>query len=50
VSRALLRRLIALACAAALAAPLAACGKKGDLEPPPGKPRTDYQRTYPSAR
>mgnify|MGYP004047934093 CR=1 FL=1 len=31
----------------ALAAPLSACGKKGDLEPPPGSKKTDYPREYP---
>ena len=30
-----------------LAAPLAACGKKGPLEPPDDKERT-YPRTYPT--
>jgi len=31
----------------ALLLPLAGCGKKGPLEPPPGEPST-YPRTYPS--
>ena len=31
----------------ALALPIAACGKKGPLEPPQGVPNT-YPRTYPS--
>ena len=30
----------------ALAAPLAACGKRGKLEPPPGE-KSDYPRNYP---
>jgi predicted small lipoprotein YifL len=39
--------LIALLTALALALPLSGCGKKGDLEPPPGT-KSDYPRTYPS--
>lgn len=30
----------------ALAAPLGACGKKGELEPPPGE-KSDFPRQYP---
>lgn len=30
----------------ALAAPLSACGKKGELEPPPGK-KSEFPRQYP---
>ncbi|HXQ53646.1 MAG TPA: hypothetical protein VN802_21315 [Stellaceae bacterium] len=41
------RTLIALALLALLVLPLAACGKKGALEPPPGSPPTVYPRTYP---
>jgi len=39
-------RLMAAAVALALAAGLAGCGKKGDLDPPPGKQST-FPRTYP---
>ena len=43
-----LQRGVAFALVAlALALPLAACGKKGAPEPPPGVPNT-YPRTYPS--
>jgi predicted small lipoprotein YifL len=42
-----MRLVLALLAMLALAAPLAACGKKGDLEPPPGK-KTDYPRDYPA--
>ena len=41
-----MRRLMVLVMAAALAVALAGCGKKGDLEPPPGK-ETKYPRSYP---
>jgi len=43
-----LRALAALALALLLAAPLAACGKKGDLDAPEDKPST-WPRTYPRA-
>jgi predicted small lipoprotein YifL len=43
----LLRAATALVLAAALAAALASCGKKGDVRPPPGE-ESDYPRTYPS--
>jgi hypothetical protein len=33
---------------ALLLLPLAACGKKGPLEPPPDTPKTQYPRVYPS--
>ncbi len=36
-----------IAALAAVALPLAACGKKGGLKPPPGK-KSDYPRKYPS--
>jgi predicted small lipoprotein YifL len=40
-----IRRLIAVLLAGALLAPsLAGCGKKADLDPPPGAPK---ERTYP---
>lgn len=42
----MIRRLIVLLLAAALGAGLAGCGKKGDLEPPPGK-KSDFPRQYP---
>jgi predicted small lipoprotein YifL len=41
------RALAAVALLLLLAAPLAACGKKGLPEPPPGEPNT-YPRTYPA--
>ncbi|HUB97672.1 MAG TPA: hypothetical protein VL993_17245 [Stellaceae bacterium] len=31
-----------------LVLPLAACGKKGALEPPPDAPKTQYPRVYPN--
>ncbi len=37
---------IALVAVFALSAVLGACGKKGSLEPPPGK-KSDYPRKYP---
>lgn len=42
-----MRAALALLAMLALAAPLAGCGKKGDLEPPPGK-KTEYPREYPA--
>ena len=39
-------RLSALALLILIAIPLAACGKKGPLEPPAGVPNT-YPQTYP---
>lgn len=42
----MIRRLVMLLLICALAAPLAACGKKGKLEPPDGE-KTDYPRQYP---
>ena len=42
----ILRALLALFLAASIAAPLAACGKRGRLEPPPGT-QSDYPRKYP---
>jgi predicted small lipoprotein YifL len=41
-----IRRLFSLLLICALAAPLAACGKRGALEPPEGK-KTEYPRQYP---
>jgi predicted small lipoprotein YifL len=38
--------LFALLALLAAAAPLAACGKRGSLEPPPGEP-SDYPKKYP---
>jgi len=40
-------RSLAFALLLLLALPLAACGKKGAPEPPPGEKNT-YPRTYPS--
>lgn len=42
-----MRKFILLAVVAALAAPLAACGRKGPPEPPPGAD-DKYPRTYPN--
>lgn len=39
------RRLALLLLCAALALPVAACGRKGQPEPPPG---SDFPRTYPA--
>ncbi len=41
-----MRRLMVLVVAAALAVALAGCGKKSDLDPPPGK-EIKYPRSYP---
>jgi hypothetical protein len=41
------RAAVVLVLAAALAAPLAACGKKADVKLPPGK-TSEFPRTYPS--
>jgi hypothetical protein len=43
------KRALKAACLiAVLLLPLAACGKKGPLEPPPDAPKTQYPRVYPS--
>jgi predicted small lipoprotein YifL len=43
-----LRRRVALAGALAmLLAPLAACGKKGEPDPPPGSKTKDFPKSYP---
>ncbi len=42
----MIRRIILVMLALALAAGISACGKKGDLEPPPGK-KSEFPRTYP---
>ena len=42
----MIRRLMAAVVALALAAPLAGCGKKGDLEAPPGK-TVQHPKQYP---
>lgn len=39
-------RLAAMLLALAVVPALGACGKKGDLEPPPGE-ESEYPRTYP---
>jgi predicted small lipoprotein YifL len=41
-----LNRIAALLCVLALAAGTAACGKKGDLEPPDGK-KSEFPKQYP---
>jgi hypothetical protein len=43
-----MRPVKALCLVALLLLPLAACGKKGPLEPPPDAPKTQYPRVYPS--
>jgi predicted small lipoprotein YifL len=43
---ALARYFMVLAAALVLALNLSGCGKKGDLEPPPGK-KSEYPRPYP---
>jgi len=43
------RKLILILLALALAAPvLGACGRKGDLKPPPGAEDSDFPRPYPA--
>ena len=42
----MIRYLMAMVLALALAGPLAGCGKKGDLEAPPGK-TIDHPKKYP---
>jgi predicted small lipoprotein YifL len=39
------RALLVLVAVLMLAAPLSACGKKGNLEPPPG---SQYDKVYPT--
>ncbi len=41
-----MKHLLVLLLICALAAPLTACGKKGELEPPPGK-KSEFPRQYP---
>jgi predicted small lipoprotein YifL len=41
-----IRRIILVMLTLALAAGISACGKKSDLEPPPGE-KSEYPRTYP---
>ena len=43
------RRIAALLIVAALAASIAACGRKGDLKPPPGNEDSSFPRSYPAA-
>ena len=43
-----LRALTSACFIALLLLPLAACGKKGPLEPPPDAPKTQYPKVYPS--
>ena len=33
---------------AAVVLPMAGCGKKGPLEPPPGSEKSDFPRPYPT--
>ena len=42
------RRFTVLALLGALALPLASCGKKGPLDPPPGGEDSPYPRSYPT--
>jgi predicted small lipoprotein YifL len=42
------RRVTVVALLAALALPLAACGKKGPLDPPPGAEDSQFPRQYPT--
>jgi predicted small lipoprotein YifL len=49
VDAATVSRALKSACLVALLLlPLAACGKKGPLEPPPDAPKTQYPKVYPS--
>jgi predicted small lipoprotein YifL len=45
-ARGMWRAVLALLLAAAIGLPLASCGKRGKLEPPPGA-ASDYPRKYP---
>lgn len=42
----MIRRILMAFLALALATSVSACGKKSDLDPPPGK-KNEYPRTYP---
>ena len=42
----MIRRIILIVLTLALTAGISACGKKSDLEPPPGK-NSEFPRTYP---
>ncbi len=42
----MIRRILLVMLALALAASIPACGKKSDLEPPPGE-KSEFPRTYP---
>ena len=42
----MIRRIIIAMLALMLVASIAACGKKSDLDPPPGE-KSEYPRTYP---
>lgn len=42
------RRVTVLALLGALVLPLASCGKKGPLDPPPGSEDSPYPRPYPT--
>lgn len=43
-----MKRLALVSLLAAIALPMAGCGKKGSLEPPPGSEDTQYPRPYPT--
>jgi len=43
------RRIAALVIIVALTASIAACGRKGDLKPPPGDEDSPFPRSYPAA-
>jgi predicted small lipoprotein YifL len=47
--RRMIRGLLVILLAGIAAAPLAACGKRGPPDPPPGEPNT-YPRSYPVDR
>ncbi len=42
----MIRRIILIMLTLALAAGISACGKKSNLEPPPGE-KSEFPRTYP---
>ena len=43
----MMRFIIMFILALALAAPLAGCGKKASLDPPPGEKKSAFPRPYP---
>jgi predicted small lipoprotein YifL len=42
------RRIVLALLLLAMALPLADCGRKGDVRPPPGEEQSDFPRRYPS--